>query len=76
MVMHSDALYCVLCCEQHRVVMNLPGYMSSVISFVRGKELKQELNEKFRQKVTQPISQQLIRYNGTQQLYHIILYDR
>ncbi len=33
---------------KHRIVMNLPGLMSSVISFVRGRELKSELNEKFR----------------------------
>ena len=38
---------------RHRVVLPLPGLMSSVISFVRGKELKQQLNAQFRQKVSQ-----------------------
>ena len=36
---------------KHRVVLPLPGLMSSVIPFVRGKELKQQLNAQFRQKV-------------------------
>jgi len=31
-----------------RVVMHLPGFMETVISFVNTKELKRELNEKFR----------------------------
>ena len=33
---------------RHRVVLALPGLRSSIISFVRGKELKRELNEQFR----------------------------
>lgn len=32
---------------KHRVVLNLPGFMSSLISYVRPKALKQELNETF-----------------------------
>ena len=35
---------------RHRVVLALPGLRSSIISFVRGKELKRELNEQFRLK--------------------------
>ena len=37
---------------KHRVVLPLPGLLSSVVSFVRGKELKQQLNAQFRQKVS------------------------
>lgn len=44
---------------RHRVVLPLPGLMSSVISFVRGKELKQQLNAQFRQKVSSPSHTQL-----------------
>jgi hypothetical protein len=33
---------------KHRVELNLPGYMSSIISFVKHSDLKEELNEKFR----------------------------
>jgi hypothetical protein len=36
---------------QHRVVMNLPGFMESVFSFVTAKDLKAELNAQFRAKV-------------------------
>jgi len=32
---------------KHRVVLNLPGFMSSLVSYVRVKELKSELNETF-----------------------------
>ena len=32
---------------KHRVVLNLPGFMSSLISYVRTKDLKLELNEAF-----------------------------
>jgi Cyclin, N-terminal domain len=35
---------------RHRVVMNLPGYMSSIISYVKPKDLKKELNTQFRLK--------------------------
>lgn len=33
---------------KHRVVMHLPGFMETVISFVNTKDLKRELNDKFR----------------------------
>lgn len=33
---------------RHRVVLNLPGYISSIISYTRHSELKDELNERFR----------------------------
>lgn len=36
---------------KHRVVMNLPGMMQSVISYVTAKDLKDELNQQFRNKV-------------------------
>lgn len=35
---------------EHRVVMNLPGFMASVISYVKDKDLKDELNAHFRVK--------------------------
>lgn len=35
---------------KHRLVMNLPGLMSSVFSFVTESDLKRELNTQFRQK--------------------------
>lgn len=35
---------------KHRVVMSLPGFLESVIWYVRAKELKQELNRQFRHK--------------------------
>eukprot|EP00455_Lapot_gusevi_P057424 TRINITY_DN9787_c0_g2_i1.p1 TRINITY_DN9787_c0_g2~~TRINITY_DN9787_c0_g2_i1.p1 ORF type:complete len:548 (-),score=52.56 TRINITY_DN9787_c0_g2_i1:79-1722(-) len=35
---------------KHRTVMNLPGFMVSVIGWVEARELRQELNQQFRQK--------------------------
>ena len=40
---------------KHRVVLPLPGLRSTLIPFVRGKELKQQLNAQFRQKVGEAV---------------------
>jgi len=35
---------------KHRTVLNLPGFRESIIPFVKAKELKEELNEQYRQR--------------------------